>query len=142
MFVLGYLIGQVANVAIKEQWQKLFVYRGRPAILLQHVVGIYISKSETFSSLSVDLKYYHEALLKKLEAKPDVAQKEAKYTLTGNLHSLRYWAYEAIPEVGLAFGANEGIHMHRMHSWSSSDVIMTKDVDKILKKKTVTTFNF
>ena len=67
-----------------------------------------------------------------------MAQKEAKYTLTGNLHTLHYWAYEAIPEIGMRFRSNQGIRVPRMHSWSSNVLIMGKDIEAVLNKKTVT----
>ena len=36
--------------------------------------------------------------------KENVVQKEAKYSLSGNLHAVQYWAYEAISEIGQQFG--------------------------------------
>ena len=137
VFVYGYLLGQPANKAIEERWQK-FLYIVQDLPFFFKMPWGNLSWAETYSSLSVNLRRYHETLQKKLKDKPDVAQKEAKYTLTGNLHTLHYWAYEAIPEIGMRFGSNQGIRVPRMHSWSSNVLIMGKDIEAVLNKKTVT----
>ena len=72
---------------------------------------MFFQKKKLYGSVRCDTVRYDEIrcctiiydnllfLLKELREKPDVAQKEAKYTLTGNLHTLHYWPYEAFPEI-------------------------------------------
>ena len=89
LFVYGYLLGQPTNKVIEERWQK-FMYIVEDLPFLFKMPWGNISWSETYSSLSVNLKHYHETLVKKLKEKPDVVQKEAKYMLMDNLHTLHY----------------------------------------------------
>ena len=136
VFVLGYLLGLEHNKAVNDKY--LYMVEDLP--FFYSLPWGNISWAETMSSLSVNLLRYYKRVKEK-SLKENVLQKEAKYSLSGNLHAVQYWAFEAIPEIGQQFGNNAGVRVPRMNSWSSTRVITRKDVEKILLKKTVI-YNF
>jgi len=136
VFVLGYLLGLEHNKAINDKY--LYMVEDLP--FFYSLPWGNISWAETMSSLSVNLLRYYKRVKEK-SLKANVLQKEAKYSLSGNLHAVQYWAFEAISEIGQQFGNNAGVRVPRMNSWSSTRVITRKDVEKILLKKTVI-YNF
>ena len=132
VFVIGYLLGVEHNRVINDKY--LYMVEDLP--FFYSLPWGNITWTETFSALSVDMKRY---CLKQKDksANENILQKEAKYSLPGNLHAVQYWAFEAIPEIGQQFGNNIGVRVPRMLSWSSVRVVTRKDVEKVFLKKTV-----
>ena len=93
------------------------------------------SFKKTIAGFQKDMVKLRKNYLGQVEEKKK--QPEAKYTVYGYAMALQYWAYEALPNVGILAAEKVGTFFPRMLSWKSNKTPTTKQLSSLLTRKNV-----